>query len=41
MRLDTGGVPLIARITRKSSVLLGLKPGMAVFAQVKSVALLE
>lgn len=41
VRLDAGGVPLLARITRKSSALLGLKPGMAVFAQVKSVALLE
>ncbi|OIP19548.1 MAG: molybdenum ABC transporter ATP-binding protein [Betaproteobacteria bacterium CG2_30_59_46] len=41
VRLNAGGVPLLARITRKSSALLGLKPGMAVFAQVKSVALLE
>lgn len=40
VRLDAGGVPLLARITRKSSAQLGLKPGMAVFAQVKSVALL-
>ena len=40
VRLDAGGVPLLARITRKSSTLLGLEPGMAVFAQVKSVALL-
>lgn len=41
VRLDAGGVPLLARITRKSSALLGLEPGMAVYAQVKSVALLE
>ncbi|HUX64891.1 molybdenum ABC transporter ATP-binding protein [Sulfuricella sp.] len=41
VRLDAGGVPLLARITRKSSALLGLRPGMAVFAQVKSVALLS
>ncbi|MCE5182621.1 MAG: molybdenum ABC transporter ATP-binding protein [Betaproteobacteria bacterium] len=41
VRLDAGGVPLLARITRKSSALLGLKPGMAIFAQVKSVALLS
>ncbi len=41
VRLDAGGVPLLARITRKSSVLLGLEPGMAVYAQIKSVALLE
>ncbi|MDA8254190.1 MAG: molybdenum ABC transporter ATP-binding protein [Betaproteobacteria bacterium] len=40
VRLDAEGVPLLARITRKSSALLGLEPGMAVFAQVKSVALL-
>ena len=40
VRLDAGGVPLLARITRKSSALLGLEPGMAVYAQVKSVALL-
>jgi molybdate transport system ATP-binding protein len=40
VRLDAGGVTLLARITRKSSALLGLEPGMAIFAQVKSVALL-
>ena len=40
VRLDAEGVPLLARITRKSSALLGLEPGMAVFAQVKSVAML-
>jgi molybdate transport system ATP-binding protein len=41
VRLDAGGVPLLARITRKSSALLGLEPGMTVYAQVKSVALLS
>ncbi len=41
VRLDAGGVPLLARITRKSCALLELKPGVAVFAQVKSVALLS
>lgn len=40
VRIDAGGTPLLARITRKSSALLGLEPGMAVYAQVKSVALL-
>ncbi len=40
VRLDAAGAPLLARITRKSCALLGLSPGMAVFAQVKSVALL-
>ena len=39
-RLDVGGVPLLARITRKSAVALDLAPGKTVFAQVKSVALL-
>jgi molybdate transport system ATP-binding protein len=37
--LTANGVPLLARITRKSVHLLGLAPGSAVFAQVKSVAL--
>jgi molybdate transport system ATP-binding protein len=40
VRLDAGGVPLLARITRKSCAILELRPGTAVFAQVKSVALL-
>jgi molybdate transport system ATP-binding protein len=39
VRLDAGGVPLIARITRKSRDLLGLAPGTPVYAQIKSVAL--
>jgi molybdate transport system ATP-binding protein len=39
VRLEAGGVPLIARITRKSRDQLGLEPGMAVYAQIKSVAL--
>ena len=41
VRLDAGGTLLLARITRKSSALLGLAPGMTVYAQIKSVALLE
>jgi molybdate transport system ATP-binding protein len=40
VRLNAGGVPLLARITRKSCAILKLQPGTAVFAQVKSVALL-
>ncbi len=40
VRLDTGGVPLLARVTRKSCTILKLQPGTTVFAQVKSVALL-
>lgn len=33
------GAPLIARITRRSSENLGLKPGMPVFASIKAVAI--
>ena len=40
VRLDVGGVPLLARVTRKSASTLGLETGKKVFAQVKSVALL-
>ncbi|MEC5396262.1 molybdenum ABC transporter ATP-binding protein [Uliginosibacterium sp. H1] len=40
LSLETGGgTPLLARITRRSRDQLGLAPGMAVIAQVKSVAL--
>ena len=39
VRLDAGGTPLLARITRKSQSRLGLKTGMPVYAQIKSVAL--
>lgn len=41
LRLAAGGVVLLARITRKSAAALGLAPGMQVYAQVKSVALLR
>ena len=41
IRLLVQGVPLLARITRKSASLLALEPGKQVFAQVKSVALLS
>jgi len=37
--LDLGGTPLIARVTRKSAVDLGLKPGLPVYALVKSVSI--
>ncbi len=40
IRLSLGGAPLLARVTRKSAVLLGLERGKNVYAQVKSVALL-
>lgn len=41
VRLESGGVPILARVTRKSAAHLGLKPGFAVHAQVKSVAVLS
>lgn len=40
VRLRAGVVPILSRITRKSAHELELTPGMAVFAQVKSIALL-
>lgn len=41
LRLDIGGTVILARITRRSLVHLDLKPGMSVYAQVKSVALMH
>lgn len=41
VRLDMQGTPLLARITRYSSEQLGLRPGQSVWAQIKSVALLN
>lgn len=40
VRLEANGVPLLARITRRSCDQLGLTVGMEVWAQIKSVALL-
>jgi molybdate transport system ATP-binding protein len=40
VRLNTGQVPILASITRKSASELGLHQGKKVFAQIKSVALL-
>jgi molybdate transport system ATP-binding protein len=40
VRLDIGS-PLVASITRKSAVTLGLRPGQRLYAHVKSVALAE
>ena len=40
VRLDIGPTPFLARITRKSCDALRLAPGVQVWAQVKSVALL-
>lgn len=39
VKLDLAGTPLLARITRKSQANLDLKPGMEIYAQIKSVAL--
>lgn len=41
VRLDCCGMVLLAHITRKSADVLALKPGMAVYAQIKSVALVR
>jgi molybdate transport system ATP-binding protein len=41
VRLDAGGAPLLARITRRSATALELAPGRRLYAQVKSVALLD
>jgi molybdate transport system ATP-binding protein len=41
VRLLVGKVPILARITRKSAVELGLECNKPVYAQVKSVALLS
>jgi len=40
VRLDAGGAPLIARITRRSLDHLGIMPGKPMWAQIKAVALL-
>ena len=41
VRLDAGGAPLLARITRRSHDQLGITVGMTVWAQVKATALLS
>jgi molybdate transport system ATP-binding protein len=41
VRLEAGGVPLLSRITRKSAAELRLESGTQIWAQVKSVALLD
>ena len=40
-RLDVGGTALLARLTKKSADLLQLAEGQSVYAQLKSVALLD
>jgi molybdate transport system ATP-binding protein len=39
VRLNLGGVPLLAHITQKSASVMGLQVGMAVFAQIKATAI--
>lgn len=39
--LDLGGTQILARVTRKSVDALGLKPGLAVYAQIKGGAILK
>lgn len=41
VRLDVGGTPLLARITRRSRDQLKLQAGQRVWAQIKTVALVE
>ncbi len=41
VRLDVGGRPLLARITGRSVAQLAIRPGIALYAQVKSVALMN
>lgn len=40
VKLDLGGSPLLARLTRRSAHGLGLAPGQLVYAQIKAVALI-
>ena len=40
VRLDVAGNPLLARITKRSAHRLDIRPGLALYAQIKSVALL-
>ena len=39
VKLNAAGAPLVARITRRSAARLALRPGLAVWAQIKAVAL--
>jgi molybdate transport system ATP-binding protein len=37
--LDAGGCPLLARVTQRSALALGLNPGLTLYAQIKGVAI--
>ena len=41
VRVRVGASPVVARLTRRSAHALGLQAGMSVWAQVKTVALME
>lgn len=41
VRLNLGTTPLLARITRRSCLQLGIRPGLSLWAQIKAVALLN
>ena len=41
VRIDVGGRPLLARVTLRSVAQLAIAPGMPLYAQVKSVALMD
>ena len=41
VRVRVGSLPLVARLTRRSAHALALAPGLPVWAQVKTVALLQ
>jgi molybdate transport system ATP-binding protein len=41
VKLDAGGTVLLARITRKSAAAMNIRSGMKLYAQIKSVALLN
>ena len=41
VRVRVGAAPVVARLTRRSAHALALVPGMPVWAQVKTVALME
>jgi molybdate transport system ATP-binding protein len=40
VRIEAGGVPLLARVTRRSAAALALAPGLSVWVQIKAVALI-
>jgi molybdate transport system ATP-binding protein len=41
VKLDAGGTVLLARITRKSAAAMNIEPGLKLYAQIKSIALVD